>query len=412
MRHTMAGKKWWFAGSAALLILTVTLVMEWPGRQQPHQRAAPALPEAAAPARPAAVARVLPSRTTNSTAPQTPSETGKYELCGVGKAPAQITADDLNEYVLALTQKTGDPWRAALLDSSDLRARAMGLLSRHTESKFHRTEQADEPAAKPTEDEREELVQLAAGGSDPVVYAAAAWICESGTPQSVQAGACRRISLRGWTRIDPDNAIAWLDVAMEDRSRGDLQAEAADFARAARAHRSDLYQDSLLRAALAEVPRDATPLARVAQGTEFVGILSVQPLLELTEASRFCSTEGLHHPERHEPCEALARLWVNQGSSLLELGLGKAIGRRLGWTPERLSELDQELNAMMSLARGDASDPWSCQNVARDRQFLEGRAQRGELNFLRGMLERAQSPPAADAPGAPGPSRPPEFPKP
>jgi hypothetical protein len=402
----MAGKKGWFAGSAALLILTVTLVMQWPSRQRPHQHAAPALPGAAAPARPAAVARVLPSGTTNSTAPPTPSETGKYELCGIGKAPAQITADDLNEYVFALTQKTGDSWRAALLDSSDLRARAMGLLLRHTESKFHRPEQTDEPAAKPADDEREELVQLAAGGSDPAVYAAAAWICESGTPQSVQAGACGRISLRGWARIDPDNAIAWLEVAMEDRNRGDLQAEAADFARAAGAHRSDLYQDSLLRAAFAEVPRDATPLATVAQGIQLAGIVSVQPLLELSEASRFCSTEGLHHQERHEPCEALATLWVNQGSTFLEFGLGKAIGRRLGWTPERLRQLDQEYNAMMSLAREDASDPWSCQHVARDRQFLEGRAQQGELNFLRGMLERA---PAAGALGAPGP---PEFPKP
>src|SRR5689334_23047645 len=110
----MAGKKWWFAGSAALLIPTVTLIMEWPSRQPPHQQAAPPLPGPAAPARPAAVARVLPSGTTNSTPPKTPSETAKYELCGIGKASAQITADGLNEYVFALTQKTGDSWRAAL----------------------------------------------------------------------------------------------------------------------------------------------------------------------------------------------------------------------------------------------------------------------------------------------------------
>ena len=89
------------------------------------------------------------------------------------------------------------------------------------------------------------------------------------------------------------------------------------------------------------------------------------------------------------PCEALARLWVSQGSSLLEFGLGKGLGRRLGWPTERSSQLDQELNAMMSLASENASDPWSCQSVASGNRMLEGRAQQGELNFLRGMLERS-----------------------
>ena len=238
----MVSKSWWYAGGVALLMLLSGL--------------------------------------TKGAVPGTSSEAGKYELCGVGKAPAQTTPDTLNEYVFALTQKTTDRWRAALLDSSDLRARAMGLLLGH------------EPAAKLIGNESEELVQLAAGGNDPVVYAAATWICGSGTSQALQTGACRRISLRGWARVDPGNAIAWLEVAMDDRNRGDLQAEAADFARAAGAHKSDLYQDSLLRAAFAEVPRDATPLARMAGGLQFAGILAVQPLLELSEASRFCSTEG------------------------------------------------------------------------------------------------------------------------
>lgn len=379
--------------------MTVALLIEWRSLQPPPQgETASVRPGTTAPSRPAVPAERLRSGTTRSPAPEAASETGRHELCGFGRAPAQITSGALNEYVFALTQETRDRWNSALLDSSDLRARAMGLLLRHAEARFLSPGKTGEPEEKPPEEMREELVQLAAGGADPVVYAAATWICESGTAQASQTGACRRISVRGWARVDADNAMPWLEVAMEDRNRGDLQAEAVDFARAAAAHKSDFYQDALLRAAFAEVPPDAAPLARVAGGIQYVGILSAQPLLELSEASRFCSVEGLHRLDRRESCEALARLWVSHGSSLLEFGLGKGIGRRLGWPEERLSQLDQESSAMMSLARDDASDPWSCQSVASDRRLLEGRAQQGELNFLRGMLERSQpSPNASEA---------------
>lgn len=147
----MARKKGWFASGAALLLLTTALVTHWQSRQRPHKETAPVLSRMAAVTRPAAAPAQLLSGTI----------TGKYELCGIGTAPARITADGLNEYVRALTQETSDRWRAALLDSSDLRARAMGLLLRHTEAKFHRPEPGNESSAKPTEDEREELVQLA-----------------------------------------------------------------------------------------------------------------------------------------------------------------------------------------------------------------------------------------------------------
>jgi hypothetical protein len=400
-RHTMARKKWWYASRAVLLLLTVALVAQRQHRQQPQEKAFHSSPAAPSPAGPAATARTSPSGTTKTAAAKTSAETGAYELCGVGIAPAQITPDTLGEYVSAVTKTTGDRWRGALLDSSDLRARALGLLFRYTEAKFHRPEKHEEATAKLTEDVREELVQLAAGGSDPAVYAAATWICASGTGQVVQTGACRRISLRGLASIDPDNAMPWLEVAVEDRTRGDLQSEGADFARAAAAHKSDFYQDSFLQAASAEMPPDATPLARVELDVQTVGLLAVEPLLEFSEASRFCSTEGLHGQQRQEPCEALARLWVTQGRSLLEFGMGKTLGRRLGWTQERLGKMDRELDAMMSLARENVSDPWSCQSIASDNRMLEGRAQQGEIDFLRGMLERSP-PPAAGAAGALG----------
>lgn len=320
---------------------------------------------------------------------------GHFEICGHGKAPAQITTSEaLNQYVGALTQRISERWRAALLDSSDVRARAVGLMSHRVEYYRHRQEQTrnDDPVSKAEEAAREELVQLAAGGGDPAVYAAATWICETGTSDAIATGACAMISLREWTRIDPDNAVAWLALAREERDHGDFQAEAADFVRAAGAHKSDFYDDIFLQAALAEIPRDATPLQRAALGIEALDYLALIPRVELAEAGRFCSPEQLQHEERRPSCNALAELWVSHGKTLLEFGEGQALGVRVGWSPERRSRLGEEFKAMMGVVRLGDDNPWSCQGVAQANEQLAGRVQ-GEVAYLRDKVERAGSPP-------------------
>jgi len=47
---------------------------------------------------------------------------------------------------------------------------------------------------------------------------------------------------------------------------------------------------------------------------------------------------------------------------------------------------------MRELTRGSVGDLWSCRSIAHDSRLLEGRAQQGEVNFLRGMLERQGTP--------------------
>src|SRR5690349_5329776 len=142
----MARRAWWYAAGAALLLLAVALVTEWQQRQKPYKTPASTLTGASTLGRrTAATARIPPSDAPNSSARETPSTTGTYEVCGFGKAPVQIsTSDALYDYVATLTQKTGDRWQAALLDSSDLRARAMGLLVRQSESRLQRIRRNDE----------------------------------------------------------------------------------------------------------------------------------------------------------------------------------------------------------------------------------------------------------------------------
>jgi hypothetical protein len=387
-----------YIGVLVLLLLAAVLAVMWYDRQRASRATAHvsalAAKQDAHP--PDITSSPRSSSVPAATSPAaTVAATGRSEICGYGKAPAQITTSEaLNQYVGAMTEKIIERWRTALLDSSDVRARAVGLMSRRVEYNRHKQEQTrdDDPVSKADEAAREELVQLAAGGGDPAVYAAATWFCETGMSNAIATGACARISLREWTRVDPDNAVAWLAVAREEHDHGDFQAEAADFARAASAHRSDFYDDIFLQAALAEIPPDATPLQRAALGIEALGSLAVIPRIELAEAGHFCSPEQLQREERRQSCDAVAELWVSHGKTLLEFGTGRLLGGRVGWSPERRSRLNEEFKAMMGVMRWGDDNAWSCQNVARANELLAGRVQ-GEVAYLRDKVERSGSSP-------------------
>jgi hypothetical protein len=85
------------------------------------------------------------------------AETGA-EICGLGRLPPSVDPADINNYVFAKTRAGRDRWEAALLNSSDLRARAIGLTLQSRPLSGSR--ESDVASAEA----RDELVQLAAGG--------------------------------------------------------------------------------------------------------------------------------------------------------------------------------------------------------------------------------------------------------
>jgi hypothetical protein len=93
-------------------------------------------------------------------------------------------------------------------------------------------------------------VQLAAGAADRAVDAIAVGVCGNAPADAVTTGACQRISLAEWSRIDPDNGIPWLNLAQAARNTGDTQAEAAAFAHATGARKIDIFLRCCPRAAL------------------------------------------------------------------------------------------------------------------------------------------------------------------
>jgi len=315
--------------------------------------------------------RVTPTAVGHPTA-----ENGE-EICGLGRAP---TSDPygINMYVSAQTRAARDRWESALLNSADLRARAVGLVLQQTGRKV-----SPDLALRAAE-ARDELVQLAVGSNDPTVYALTVAVCHDKPADiAVAADACTRISLSEWARLDPDNVVPWLALAQAARAAGDSGAEATDFAHAAQAHKVENAGLSLLTLAQSEMPQDLSPLEKTASAIEFIGLESAWSGPQLGEPLRYCTKDALGKSDLATQCNNVAALLVSRGRSLLEFSIGRRLGERLSWPQDRLDKLSQEWSELFELVPADGHDQWSCDSVARTNQFMEKRVQVGEMQALR-----------------------------
>ncbi len=288
------------------------------------------------------------------------------------------------EYVIDKAQRTYQRWKVSLLDSSNLRARATGLL-------LQRGEHLRGDSAESSEESRD-------GGSDPVVYAMAVALCSKELSVAVNDGACQRISLAEWARVDSGNAVPWIAVAQAARARGDIQAEAAAFARAAEARKMVNPGESMSSFALAEVPQDATATEKAALATELIGYESAMAGPGLTEVMSYCSVAAVKQDDIRKECNAVAELLVGPGTTLLYLSLGGRLGERVGWPAERVRQIAAEKEELLQLAIRNEQNPWSCDTVSRINTFIVERARIGELDALRELRdqrERSLPPPPA-----------------
>jgi hypothetical protein len=335
--------------------------------------------------RPAASHPVVGTRHANTPPPRA-NGTSTAEVCGYGQVPIDKNdAGAIFQYVGALTKGAGAGWLSALRNSGDLRARVAGLL---LEGKVTGGDSL-RPVAEQT---RNEVVQLAEGAGDPAVYAMALSMCDTSATTDADS-ACRQLSLQRWARIDPDNAVPWLLLAGKARARHDSAAEAGAFSHAATAHKVDSYSDSVFAFAEPELPQDVTPLERFYLATEVIGVEAAIGLPHYSVASQHCSTDAMQDSTVRQQCDALAELLVAKGTSLLDLGLAKAIGARAGWPSERVKELELELNALMQAIMqqtpSDNDKLWTCDAVSRVNAYLVQRVRQGELGAARDVLERS-----------------------
>ncbi|MGA3158397.1 MAG: hypothetical protein ABSE43_12570 [Steroidobacteraceae bacterium] len=283
--------------------------------------------------------------------------------------------NDLAARVIAANEQL----QSALVRSADARQQALGLMLQSTGAMSSR--HTDDPAALNF------LARLAAASTDPVVYALALRSC--GKFRVNSSDDCLELSERGWTQIDPSNAVPWLDLATEASERHDAAAEAEALHQAASASHFDSDTDSLLAVAATAMPPGLTPLEQYYVDVRLIGFQAALPLPYLRTA-RECSSLGDGTAEVLNDCNALAELMVASGRTLIDFSLGVQLAERLGWPAQRIADLRRDRSALMMVEMGgprDLSSPLSCREEIRQIERARRWSMTGELPALKAELQ-------------------------
>ena len=96
---------------------------------------------------------------------------------------------------------------------------------------------------------------------------------------------------------------------------------------------------------------------------------------------------------RRQTCAALAEVLVAKGTSMLDFGIGRHIGERVGWPQDRVERLDARFDAYLPAIMAEVSSaqggPMSCANFRHVEQWWQGASSRGDRTMAEEAIARA-----------------------
>ena len=104
---------------------------------------------------------------------------------------------------------------------------------------------------------------------------------------------------------------------------------------------------------------------------------------------KYCTATTVQKSSIHQQCEALAELLADHGRNTLDVSAAATIGARLGWAPERVTAMREEMLAMFRVETYSSRDPWSCDNVRALTEFAGVQARSGELAAARAAIQKS-----------------------
>ncbi|WP_280152125.1 hypothetical protein [Piscinibacter sp. XHJ-5] len=238
----------------------------------------------------------------------------------------------------------------------------------------------------------EAVANAAATGHDARAYGLAFRACGGVRPPQ-QRGSCQLLSADQWSRLDPDNAAPWLYVAALAQQRGDEAGVSEAMQRVAKAKRVDDVAGVLPSLVLQHAPRDdASLLPTVRLLGEVLEQQAAWSLPAYGTAHTFCSDSAVRDPARRQTCGEIADLLVQRSTTLIEHANGAAIGKRVGWTDEKIQALKTERDAIGEVtgrALALEGDPFSCAWARRGLAHHRSVAEQGEVETGRVAIRQS-----------------------
>ena len=231
--------------------------------------------------------------------------------------------------------------------------------------------------------QRERLAELAASGRDPGVLAMAMQACATGSPPA-EGSACQRLAAEDWIAADPAHAEPWLRLAEQEQEHTDVELADEAFRRALALPFGRLAEQSLLGAVQAAQPADAGVLEKLQMGEALAALRGGWREPGGSAVSAYCTAQQLKLAGRRELCQQLAEHLVLRGATLQDVASGRAVGRRLGWYPERMAAAARDLEAAARLSAGfSGEEAHDCPAAQRQIDYYAAVAAQGELAAVR-----------------------------
>ena len=317
------------------------------------------------------------------------------EGCGIETAQVGQTESEAEAVVERQSEEALETILPALDARSEPRARAAGLYFRAARHAIDTQADAckSTPDACPTLAQRglddsasaEALARLAVNSSDPQVYA---WAYRSCARVSRQvAGSCQLVNALQWARLDPTNAVPWLAVAQEAKSRKDPAGVDDAMFHVAAAAIHDPGWGRVAEQMIAAAPRaDGHAVGTWLAALRAVAFEAAFDLPSVAEATTYCDVRALGSANRRDTCDKLAAVLVDRSTTLLGRSMGIGLAKRLDWPAPRLAAAELERDAANALALRDAprfGDPTTCATVRRDLSILVDNGRLGEVESVK-----------------------------
>ena len=303
-----------------------------------------------------------------------PLQANEVEYCGFGTAAAESPAAQ------ALAQQAGQGIGAAA-------DRLFALMATSTDARTR-------AAAQLAHDERDALATTARQSGDPTVYAMALQACQRGGSDA-RSAQCETLSAGQQARLDPNNAVPWLQVAGEALQRKDMAGVAEAVYRAALASTSRSREFAFTDVALSALPTDWPARDAMLASARVLEIHASLALPRYIAAVQHCATDRVAADANlQQTCDRLARGLTERGDTLIDYGIGRRIGERAGW-PAEVVELNNARFAayMRSQTDGDTlasnmGNATGCDAMRRFVRLAFAHSRDGELASVKAEVAR------------------------
>jgi hypothetical protein len=250
-----------------------------------------------------------------------------------------------------------------------------------------------------------EIAKLASYSPDPQLYAMAFHACNSLTDS--QFGFCKQISASQWAQRDPNNAMAWLhtitQIAKTGKGKPNAELDTAMF-RLSQTKKFDLGLSSISQFQRSEQMQSENVFARQKLILLGSAVFMGESLPAYQHILSYCPSDALLDNNRRQICNGIANNLLSDESNLIGETIALKIGERLAWSPEKIANLREELDAIHELQRSvfdglilqQNSDPTSqalhaCRWMVKNTNDLENRLQYGEMHEIRHRMARQKT---------------------